>query len=475
MKAYQELPEENLPFRNGLPENEPPAPIPAETPMTEETLAPKGVFVVSVTSFPNNVPVENALVKIRKSNDLTAPVLELFTNSIGRTEPILLSSPPVELSLSPSTVQPYSNYDCLVTKEDFEAVEVNDFNILEGEGSVLNVNLLPILERSAASPETEPPESPPAASYRTAENSFSSSPRTAELFVIPPHTLYGDYPPKIAESMTKPLRESGEIVLENVVIPEYIVVHDGPPGDSSAQDYYVSYKEYIKNVASCEIYATWPEQSLIANILAIQSFTLNRVYTEWYRNRGYYFTITSSTAYDQKFMPGRNIFDRISEIVDQYFASYITRPGAAQPLLTQYCDGKRTTCPGFMSQWGSKYLGDEGYYAIDILKNYYGYEIYLETAEQVAGIPQSFPGTALESGSTGNAVQTIQNQLNRIAQTYTIIPRLAVDGVYGPATEAAVRTFQRTFSLPQSGVVDYATWYKISEIYVALTRIAELR
>lgn len=194
-----------------------------------------------------------------------------------------------------------------------------------------------------------------------------------------------------------------------------------------------------------------------------------------YRNKGYYFTITTSTAYDQKFMPGRNIFDRISEIVDQYFSTYITRPGAAQPLLTQYCDGKRVTCPGFMSQWGSKYLGDEGYYALDILKNYYGYEIYLENAEQVAGIPLSFPGTALQPGSTGSSVRTIQNQLNRIAQTYTIIPRLAVDGVFGPATEAAVRAFQRTFSLPQSGVVDYATWYRISEIYVALTRIAELR
>lgn len=286
MKAYQEIPEENLPFQNASPENEPPAPMTAETPLTEETLAPKGVFVVSVTSFPNNVPIENALVKIRRSNDISGSTLELFTNSIGRTEPVLLASPPVELSLSPSAIQPYADYDCLVTREGFEPVEVNAFNILEGEGSVLNVNLLPLMENRNEAfeptlPESTANENNEPVSQRSAEISFPAITGTAELYVIPPHTLYGDYPPKIAEPMTKPLQESGEIVLENVVIPEYVVVHDGPPSDSSAQDYYVSYKEYIKNVASCEIYATWPEQSLIANILAIQSFTLNRVYTEW--------------------------------------------------------------------------------------------------------------------------------------------------------------------------------------------------
>ena len=151
--------------------------------------------------------------------------------------------------------------------------------------------------------------------------------------------------------------ESGEIVLSRVVIPEFIVVHDGSPEDSTANDYYVRYRDYIKNVASSEIYATWPRETIKANVLAIMSFTLNRVYTEWYRNRGYDFTITSSTAFDHKWIFGRNIFDTISEVVDEIFSSYLSRPGVRQPILTQYCDGERVSCPGWMTQWGSKYLG----------------------------------------------------------------------------------------------------------------------
>ena len=245
-------------------------------------------------------------------------------------------------------------------------------------------------------------------------------------------------------------------------------------GDKTAQNYYVRYKDYIKNVAACEIYSTWPRATLEANILAIMSFTLNRVYTEWYRNKGHDFTITSSTAYDHKFIPGKTTYNSINTIVDEIFADYLSRPNVRQPILTQYCDGKKVSCPEWMTQWGSKYLGDQGYAPIEILRYYYGESMYINTAEQISGIPSSWPGYDLTIGSSGDKVRQIQQQLNRIAKDYPSLPTIAVDGVYGESTANAVRKFQNVFGLPQTGIVDYPTWYKISEIYVGVSRIAEL-
>ena len=254
----------------------------------------------------------------------------------------------------------------------------------------------------------------------------------------------------------------------------YIVVHDGSPRDTTATNYYVKYKDYIKNVASSEIYATWPEDTIRANVLAIMSFTLNRVYTEWYRNRGYDFTITSSTAFDHKWIPERNYYDTISVIVDELFAAYLSRPNVRQPILTQYCDGRRVTCPNWMTQWGSKELGDQGYSPIEILRYFYGDDMYINTAEEISGIPASWPGYTLEEGSSGAKVRQMQEQLNVIAGAYPALPKITADGIYGPATENAVREFQSVFGLPVTGKVDYPTWYKISEIYVGVSRIAEL-
>ena len=293
-----------------------------------------------------------------------------------------------------------------------------------------------------------------------------------EVIVIPDHTLYGEYPPKIPEEEIKPVDESGEIVLSRVVIPEYVVVHNGSPDDTTAGNYYVRYRDYIKNVVSSEIYATWPETAIYANTLAIMSFTLNRVYTEWYRNKGYNFTITSSTAYDQKWMRGRNYYENIGRIVDSIFNNYLSRPGVRQPIFTAYCDGRRVTCDG-LSQWGSKYLGEEGYAAIDIIRYYYGNDMYINSAQSVSGVPSSWPGYDLTIGSTGEKVRQIQQQLNRIARNYPAIPTVAADGIFGPATAEAVRAFQRIFNLPASGIVDFPTWYSISNIYVAVSRISE--
>ena len=266
-----------------------------------------------------------------------------------------------------------------------------------------------------------------------------------------------------------------ELSLPKPVVPEFITVHTGSPNNNSAPNYTVLYKEYIKNVASCEIYSTWPESTIRANVYAIISFTLNRIYTEWYRGKGKNYDITNSTAYDHAFTYGRNIYDSISVVVDDIFATYIRRQGRKQPLLTQYCDGKNVQCPGWMTQWGSKYLGDQGKTPYEILTNYYGSDLDLVTAEEVKGSPKSYPGYDLTVGSIGDEVETIQEQLNRISQNYPLIPKSAVDGVYGEKTKEAVSVFQGIFNLPQTGVVDYSTWYKISDVYVGVTRIAELR
>ena len=222
-----------------------------------------------------------------------------------------------------------------------------------------------------------------------------------------------------------------------------------------------------------EIASTWAPNTITANILAIQSIALNRVYTEWYRNRGYDFTITSSTAYDQKWVYGRNIFESISLAVDEIFSSYLSRPDVKQPIFTQYCDGRRVTCPDWMSQWGSQSLGEQGYSPVEIIRYYYGDDMYINSAEQISGIPSSWPGYELTIGSSGPKVRQMQEQLNAISAVYTAIPSLVPDGIFGENTRRSVEEFQSVFGLPVTGVVDYRTWYKISQIFVAVTRIAE--
>lgn len=193
-----------------------------------------------------------------------------------------------------------------------------------------------------------------------------------------------------------------------------------------------------------------------------------------YRNQGKDFTITSSTAYDHKWIYGRNIYEPISVIVDDIFDNYLSRPEVKQPILTQYCDGRMVSCPGWMTQWGSCELGEQGYSPIEILRYFYGNDIYINTAEQISGIPASWPGSNLDIGSRGDKVRQIQEQLDTIAKVYTAIPRVNTDGIYGQATRLAVESFQSIFGLPVTGIIDFATWYKISHIYVGITRIAEL-
>lgn len=252
-----------------------------------------GKLQIQLVSQIQNRPVQGAKISISYTGAPGQPLEQLRTNSSGQTETIELAAPPVEYSLQPSEEQPYSEYTLKVEAEGYEPIEVSGSEILSGEISRQKIKLRPISDGNY------------------------------EDVVIPDHTLFGNYPEKIPEEEVKPVNESGEIVLSRVVIPEYVVVHDGSPADSTADNYYVRYRDYIKNVACSEIYATWPPETIKANVLAIMSFTLNRVYTEWYRNKQYDFTITSSTAFDHKWMYGRNIFDSISNIVDELFENYL--------------------------------------------------------------------------------------------------------------------------------------------------------
>jgi hypothetical protein len=279
-----------------------------------------GSLQINVVSAETNFPIPDAEISISYTGDPESRLEQVVTDSSGQTDEVSLAAPPVELSRSPSLIQPYSEYTLMVRAPGFEPVAISGTQILADTIALQPVRMTPIQDEVS-------PDVP---------------------IVIPDHTLYGDYPPKIAESEVKPVAETGEIVLSRVVVPQTIIVHDGVPTDPTATNYYVPYGDYIKNVASSEIYATWPRETIIANVLAIMSFTLNRVYTEWYRNQGYDFTITSSTAFDHKWINERNIYESISEVVDEIFNSYLSRPGIRQPILTQYCDGQRVRCPNWM-------------------------------------------------------------------------------------------------------------------------------
>ena len=411
-------------------------------------MAEKGGLKIQCFVGDTYIPVDGVKATLVPSQGQGGQEVQLTTNSSGESQVIELSAPPLAYSQEPTGNIPYSLYDLRVERQGFQALVINGIQIFPQEIALQQCNLIESMGRK---------------SYR------------ADIINIQPNTLNGNFPAKIPEEVDKPLPPpTSGVVLPKPVVPEFIVVHAGGPNNTSAPNYTVPYKDYIKNVASCEIYSTWPESTIRANIYAIISFTLNRIYTEWYRGKGKNFDITNSTAYDHAFNYGRNLYESISVVVDDIFSSYIRRFGRKQPLLTQYCDGKNVQCPGWMTQWGSKYLGDQGKTPYEILTNFYGNDIELVTAEVVEGSPRSYPGYDLTVGSSGAEVETIQEQLNRIAQNYPLIPKSAVDGVYGSKTSEAVKVFQSVFNLPQTGVVDYATWYKISDVYVGVTRIAEL-
>lgn len=422
-------------------------------------MADTGKLQVQVYERNTFIPVTNAKVTISASPEGETTSLKpttLITDTEGRTMVIEIETPSIERSLNKDNkLIPYALVDIQVVAEGYLEILIKGVQVLPVEKAIQVVNLIKTSQK----------------------REMQQNIQLEEIINIPPNVQFGDYEPKIPEDPDKPLPPppSGLVVLPEPVVPEFIIVHGGSPSDSSAPNYKVTYIEYLKNVASSEIYATWPNSTIRANIYAINSFALNRIYTEWYKSKGYSFDITNSTAYDQAFVYGRNIFESISIVVDELFSTYIKRDGAKQPLLTQYCDGKNVQCPEWMTQWGSKDLGEQGYTPYEILTYYYGNDIVFDTAKKVSGSPQSYPGYVLKTGSRGEAVKTVQTFLNRIAKNYPLIGKVSVDGIYGPATTQQVKLFQQVFNLPQTGEVDYATWYKISAIYTGVTKIAELK
>lgn len=406
----------------------------------------EGKLQVRIRQKNLGTPVSGASVRISFSGDPDGNIEEAGTDESGNSQMVTVKTPPLEYSMEPNEAQPYSEVTVTVSAQGYREITVSGVEVLPNETSIQEIELEAL----------DAPGNP------------------IDNIVIPAHTLYGDYPAKIPEAEVKSVNDTGEIVLSRVVIPEFVIVHDGVPTDPTAKNYYIRYRDYIKNVASSEIYATWPDAAIRANVLAIMSFTLNRIYTEWYRGKGYNFNITSSTAYDHKFIYGRNIYTNISKIVNEMFENYLSRPNVTQPILTQYCDGQKVSCPTWMTQWGAKNLGDQGYSPIEILRHFYGSNMYINVAEGISGIPASWPGYDLTVGSRGNKVYQMQQLLARIAKSYPAIPVIVPDGIYGNKTREAVEKFQSVFGLPVTGIVDYNTWYEISNIYVAVTRIAEL-
>lgn len=400
-----------------------------------------GYLIIQARTAHDAVPLKG--VQIRILNDEGRSVYELTTDESGETQAIPLETLSRDFSQNQYyTGTPYLSYDVYARAAGFHSLHVSDIPIFEEETAVLPLTLLPMEETQRSPMQAEISVGKPAVAMRQARNQEGTT----------------------AES---------PYILRQVVIPNPITVHLGAPA-SSASNVQVSFPDYVKNVASSEIYPTWPDAALRANIYAIITFALNRVFTEWYRSRGYNYDITNSTAYDQYFIYGRPIYESISRIVDEIFNEYVRRRGQDSPYFTSFCNGTTATCQG-LSQWGTVTLADQGQSPIQILRSYYPKDIEIAETNIITGVLSSYPGTPLQTGSRGLNVQTIQTYLNRIRQNYPAIPVITDEaGVFGASTKAAVTKFQSIFNLAADGIVGKSTWYKISSLYAGITRLAEL-
>lgn len=399
-----------------------------------------GYLIMQARIANDAIPLEG--VQISVMDDQGQRIYEMTTDANGETPMVSLETVEKALSLDPNySGEPYVSYAVLAQVQGFQSLYIVGIPIYEGETAILPLTLIPTQEPQRIDDVMKITIEKPAAARR--EQHLQQEP-TAEPYV-----------------------------LRQVVIPNMITVHLGSP-TSSASNVQVSFPEYVKNVASSEIYPTWPDASLRANIYAIITFALNRIFTEWYRGQGYSFDITSSTAYDQAFVYGRPIYESISTIVDEIFNEYVRRPGQVAPFFTSFCNGTTVTCAG-LYQWGTVTLAQQGLTPLQILRSYYPDDVEITEAFAITDVLSSYPGTPLRIGSTGLDVQTIQTYLNRIRNNYPAIPAITDEaGVYGNSTYEAVRKFQSIFNLGADGIVGKSTWYKISQIYTAVTRLAEL-
>ncbi len=399
-----------------------------------------GYLIIQARTAHDALPLSGVQIRIMDHQEKI--IYELTTDESGETEKISLETLERTLSLDPNfSGTPFISYNVLALANGFNSVHIVGIPILEGETAIQPIEFIPMRKQQRTPSVMEIQIGAPAVS--TTGNRYQEGP--------------------ITESR----------VLRQVVIPNPITVHLGSPG-TSASNVQVSFPDYVKNAASSEIYPTWPESSLRANIYAIITFALNRVYTEWYRSRGFNFDITNSTAYDQNYIYGRNIYESISRIVDEIFNEYVRRQGQNAPYFTSFCNGTTATCPG-LSQWGTVTLANQGLSPLQILRSYYPKDVEIAETNIITGIVSSYPGTALKTGSTGLDVQTIQTYLQKIRRNYPAIPAITDPaGVFGESTRAAVAKFQSIFNLTPDGIVGKSTWNKLSYLYTSVTRLAEL-
>ena len=402
---------------------------------------PSGTLQVYTALAENAAPLPGVTVLVL--NEAGIQIARLTTNDVGSAPELVLNAPDEAYSLDEAntTVRPYAVYQLRAEMTGFQTIELEGVQVFAGHQTVARLQFLPA---ARTLPEVEPE-------------------------TIPEHPLFAGN----GGSGPAPIGQCADArVLSEVVVPKKITVHLARPAVSAA-NVTVSFQDYIANVASSEVYPTWPEQALRANILAQISLALNRIWTEWYPSRGYSFNITNSPGVDQAYVRGRTVFAVMERLTAELFNTYVRRTGDTEPYYTEYCDGKSVTCPG-MKQWGTVDRAKEGKSALEILRYYYGSRVQLVTTNNIASIPQSYPGSPLRRGSTGTAVNVLQKQLSRIAKDYPSFGKPAITGTFDEATENSVKKFQKQFSLTVDGVVGKATWYKISYIYVSVKDLAEL-
>ena len=435
-----------------------------------------GKLVLNVRNDGDSLPIAGAHVILY--NHKGKPMYETHTDLNGNTDPLELEAPDKELTLDENyKLPPYSEWNVDIIREGFRTLHIKNVEIIDSQTSVLPVHLHPnLMGDTTAGDETIDitpmlPLLPEVAQQILHQEDRTRQAVPASFMPANPHAVPAHHWDD--GEMDAAVETAGRVQRE-VFIPEFITVHLGSPNNASARNVRVPFIDYVKNVASSEIYATWPRNSLIANVHVIVTFALNRIYSEWYRSRGFQFDITNSTAFDQYYRPGAQIFQSISDVVDEYFNTYVHRQGFKNPFFTSFCSGTTATCAG-LSQWGTVRLANEGRSPIEILRHYYPNDVTLTETNNIKGIASSYPGTALREGASGEAVQRIQNDLNRIRVNFPLIPQIPnPNGHFGPETTAAVRAFQRSFNLGQDGVVGPATWNEIIRVYTAVTRLAEL-
>ena len=398
-----------------------------------------GTLRIQTFAARQSAPMEGVTVAVQGDGF----TLHCITDATGSAADIPVEAPACTLSLDEdNTIRPYAVVSLTAAKSGYRTVRIEGIQIFAGQITLAQPAMIPVTEEGKDIPDAP--------------------------IVIPPHPLFAGSD----GSGAQPVENCTPRVLDKVIIPKNITVHLGKPA-ASARNVTVSFRDYIANVASSEVYPTWPEQALRANIHCQISLALNRIYTEWYPSKGYTFNITNSTSYDQYYVHGRTVFDVMVRITDDIFNTYLRKRGTVNPYYSEYCDGKSVTCPG-LKQWGTVTLANNGRSALQILRYYYGSDIEIVRTSNIQSIPQSYPGSPLRQGDSGTTVFTLQRQLNRITKDYPFLGKLTVDGVFGSRMAATVRAFQKQFNLTADGVVGRQTWYKISYIYVSVKDLAEL-